>query len=102
MTTSCPLDAALDAILAGTHDTVATVENTLHADQKWDYIERCKKAMVCDGDVVATINRLLDEAIASMGDNPANAETIAGLMAVREYHLPCLLDAFEVDTSRAN
>ena len=65
-------------------------------------LEECEKAMACDGDVVATINRLLDTAIASMDDNPANAETIAGLMAVREYHLPCLLDAFEVDTNRAN
>ena len=58
--------------------------------------------MACDGDVVATINRLLDAAITTMGNKPANAETIAGVIAVREYHLPCLLDAFEVDTSRAN
>ena len=106
MTTSYPLDAALnaeiEAILAGTHHTMAAVENTLHADQKWDCIERCERAMACDGDAVATMNRLLDAAIATMGDNPANAEAIAGLMAVREFHLPGLLDAFEVDTSRAN
>ena len=65
-------------------------------------LEQCEKAMTCDGDVVATINRLLDAAIATMGDNPANAEAIAGLMAVREFHLPGLLDAFEVDTSHAD
>ena len=106
MTTSYPLDAALnaeiEAILAGTHDTAAAVKNTLHADQKWDCIERCERAMACDGDVVATMNRHLDVAIAIMGDNPANAEAIAGLMAVREYHLPCLLDAFEVCTTHAD
>lgn len=106
MTDSYPLDAALDAeldsILAGTHDTVAAAKNTLHADQKWDCIERCEKAMACDGDVVATINRHLDAVIATIDDKRFIEENIALLMAVREYHLPCLLDAFEVDTSRAN
>ena len=65
-------------------------------------LEQCERAMACDGDAVATINRLLDTAIASMGATPANAEIIAGLMAVREYHLPCLLDAFEVCTAHAD
>ena len=47
------------------------------------------------GDAVTIINRLLDAAIAMLGETPANAETIAGLMAVREFYLPCLPDAFE-------
>ena len=106
MTTSYPLDAALDAeietILAGTHDTIAAVKNTLHADQKWECIERCEKAMACDGDAVATMNRLLDAVIATIGDKHSIEENIARLMAVREYHLPCLLDAFEVCTSHAD
>ena len=106
MTTSYPLDAALNAeievILAAPYGTLPVVKNTLHADQKWECIERCERAMACDGDVVATMNRHLDVAIAIMGDNPANAEAIAGLMAVREFHLPGLLDAFEVDTSHAD
>ena len=106
MTASYLLDAANDAeigaIPAAAHDNVLVMKNTPHAEQEWECIERCERAMACDGDVVATINRLLDTAIASMGDNPANAETVAGLMAVREYHLPCLLDAFEVETSHAD
>ena len=105
MTASYPLDTALDAeietIRAGTHDTIAAVKNTLHADQKWECIERCEKAMACDGDAVATMNRLLDAVIATIGDKHSIGENIARLMAVREYHLPGLLNAFEVETSRA-
>ena len=106
MTTSYPLDAALDAeldaILAAPHGTVPVVEDKRHLAKKLKCIERCETAMACNGDVVATINRLLDAVIASMGNTPANAETIAGLMAVREYHLPGLLDAFEVRTNHAD
>ena len=72
MTTSYPLAAALDAeieaILAGAHDTAAAAKNTLHADQKWGCIERCERVMVCDGDAVATMNRLLDAVIATIDD----------------------------------
>ena len=105
MTTSYPLDAALDAeidaILTAPHGTAPVGEDKRHLAQELNCIERCEKAMACDGDPVATINRLLDATIASIGDTPANAETLAGLMAVREFHLPGLPDAFEVDTSRA-
>ena len=58
--------------------------------------------MACDGDIVATMNSHLNEVIATIGDKHSIEETIARLMAGREYNLPCLLDAFELDTSHAN
>ena len=58
--------------------------------------------MECNGDAVATINRALDVAIAALGNSATSDKIRTGLLAVRHFHLPSLLDAFEVNTIHAH
>ena len=96
------LSAELDALLAAPSAIRPSTGKPLSLAQEISWIEQCEKAMECDGDTVATIYRALDAAIAAMTDSAASDEIRAGLLAVRHFHLPSLLDAFEVDTSRAH
>lgn len=102
MTTFLNSDAALngelDAMLAASSAIRPSTGKPLSLAQEISWIEQCEKAMECNGDPVATINRALDAAIAALNDSD---EVRTGLLAVRHYHLQNLLDAFEVDTRRA-
>ena len=95
------LSAELDALLAAPSAIRRSTGKPLSPAQEVSWIEQCEKAMECDGDAVATINRALDAAIAALGDSAISDEIRTGLLAVRHYHLPSLLDAYEVDTRRA-
>ena len=95
------LSAELDALLASPGAIQPSTGKPLSLAQEISWIEQCEKAMECDGDAVATMNRALDAAIVALGDSATNDEIRAGLLAVRHYHLPSLLDAYEVDTSHA-
>ena len=95
------LSAELDALLAAPSAIRRSLGKPLSLAQEISWIEQCEKAMECDGDAVATMNRALDAAIAAMTDSAISDEIRTGLLAVRYHHLPSLLDAYEVDTSRA-
>ena len=96
------LCAELDAMLADGATTPTAVETQRSTSQHFSLDAMSEKAMECDGDTVATINRLLDGVIDGLDDSAANDARRTALMAVRHFHLPSLLDAFEVDTSRAH
>ena len=96
------LSAELDTLLASPGAIQPSTDKPLSLAQEVIWIEQCEKAMECNGDAVATINWALDAAIAAMGDSATSDEIRTGLLvAVRHYHLPSLLDAYEVDTSHA-
>lgn len=95
------LSAELDALLAAPSTTRPRTGKPMSLAQEINWIEQCEKALECNGDAVATINRALDAAIAALGNSARNDEIRAGLLAVRHSHLPNLLDAFEVNTSHA-
>lgn len=96
------LSAELDALLAAPSAIRPSTGKPLSLAQEISWIEHCEKAIECNGDTVATINRALDAAIAALGDSATSDEVRTGLLAVRHYHLPNLLDAFEVDTNHAH
>ena len=96
------LTAELEAMLPAPSAIRPSTGKTLSLAQEISWIEQCEKAMECNGDTVATINRALDAAIAALGDSAISDEIRTGLLAVRHYHLPSLLDAYEVDTRRAH
>lgn len=102
MTTFLNSDAALngelDALLAAPSAIRRSTGKPLSLAQEISWIEQCEKAMECNGDSVATINRALDAAIAALNDSD---EVRTGLLAARHYHLPNLIDAFEVNTNHA-
>ena len=106
MTTFLNSDAALngelDAMLAASSAIRPSTGKPLSLAQEISWIEQCENAMECDGDTVATIYRKLDKAIDALDDSAISDEVRTGLLAVRHYHLPNLLDAFEVDTRRAH
>ena len=95
------LSAELDALLAAPSAIRPSTGKPLSLAQEVSWIEQCEKAMECNGDPVATINRALDAAIAALDGSATSDEIRAGLLAVRHYHLPSLLDAYEVDTRHA-
>ena len=96
------LCAELDAMLAGGTITPTAVETKCPTSQQLALDAMSEKAIECDGDTVATINRKLDKVLATLDDSAKNDEIRAELLAVRHFHLPSLLDAFEVDTRRAH
>ena len=95
------LSAELDALRAAPSAIRRSLGKPLSLAQEISWIKQCEKAMECNGDAVATMNRALDAAIVALGGSATSDEIRAGLLAVRHYHLPSLLDAFEVDTRRA-
>lgn len=95
------LSAELDALLAAPSPICPSTGKPLSLAQEISWIEQCEKAMECDGDTVATINRALDAAIDALDDGATSDEVRTGLLAVRHYHLPYLIDAFEVNTNHA-
>ena len=95
------LSAELDALLAAPSNIRPRTGNSLSLAQKIKLDALSLEAMECDGDTVATINRLLDVAIGGLDDSPANDARRTAINAVRHFHLPSLLDAYEVDTRRA-
>ena len=96
------LSAELDALLAAPSAIRPSTGKPLSLAQEIRWIEQCEKAMECDGDTVATIYHKLDKVLATLEDSATNDEIRTELLAVRHFHLPSLLDAFEVDTSRAH
>jgi hypothetical protein len=96
------LSAEIDTLLAAPCASRPATKKPLSVAQKRKIEAIPEDAMECDGDTVATIYRLLDQAIASLDDTPTNDTAITALNAVRHFHLPSLLDAFEVDTRRAH
>ena len=96
------LSAELDALLAAPSAIRRSLGKPLSLAQEISWIEQCEKAMECNGDPVATINRALDAAIAALDGSATSDEIRAGLLAARHHHVPSLLDAYEVNTSHAH
>lgn len=100
--TDAEMSAELDVLLAAPCASQRVTKKPLTAGQKRKIEAMSEQAMECDGDTVAIINRLLDEVIASLGNKSKHDARRTALNAVRHFHLPSLLDAYEVDTSRAH